>query len=161
MRRAIAMVAVCTLLLVACGGGEEQEPSAGGGGGQGETQEETAQATIEAASTDLGEILVDPEGNTLYMFVPDQQKNGKPTCYDDCASAWPPLEASGEPTAGDGADQSLLDTARRTDGTSQVTYGGLPLYLFSGDEAAGDTNGQGLDKVWWVVSADGKPVKKK
>jgi predicted lipoprotein with Yx(FWY)xxD motif len=100
------------------------------------------------------------DGRTLYMFVPDQQKNGRPTCYGECEQAWPVLEATGEVTAGDGLDQSLLDTVERRDGTLQVTYNGLPLYYFSGDEAAGDVAGQGLNDVWWVLSADGKPVRK-
>lgn len=159
MRRELAMVATCTLLSAACGG-DEREPSAGGSG-QSQSQEEAAEATIETTGSNLGNILVDTEGNTLYMFVPDQKKNGKPTCYDDCASAWPLLEASGKPTAGEGADQSLIGSVKRTDGTTQVTYGGLPPYLFSGDETAGDTNGQDLEKVWWGGVPEGKPVMKK
>jgi predicted lipoprotein with Yx(FWY)xxD motif len=154
MRRTITLVAACVLLFAACGG-DEEEPAAGGG--QDQPQEEAA-ATVEVASASLGDILADPDGNTLYMFVPDQQQEGEPTCYDDCAEAWPALEATGELTAGEGLDQSLLSSAERTDGTTQVTYNDLPLYYFSGDEAAGDTNGQGLMDVWYVVSPEGEPV---
>ncbi len=157
MRRILTLVAACSLLLGACGG-EDAEPSAGGGG-QGEAQEEVA-ATIELESSDLGDILVDADGNTLYMFMPDQEK-GEPTCYGDCAEAWPALEATGDLTAGEGLDQSLLASAERTDGTTQVTYNDLPLYYFSGDEAAGDVNGQGLNDVWWVMSAEGEPIQEK
>jgi predicted lipoprotein with Yx(FWY)xxD motif len=92
------------------------------------------------------------------MFVPDQEAGGEPTCYEECAEAWPALEASDEPTAGDGLDQSMLGTVERTDGAEQVTYNNLPLYHFSGDESAGDTNGQGLNDVWWVLSPEGEPI---
>jgi predicted lipoprotein with Yx(FWY)xxD motif len=153
VRRTMTLVAACVLLFAACGG-DEEEPSAGG---QDQPQEEAA-ATIEVASASLGDILADPDGNTLYMFVPDQEEDGEPTCYDDCAEAWPAFEATGELTAGEGLDQSLLASVDRTDGTSQVTYNDLPLYYFSGDEAAGDTNGQGLMDVWYVVSPEGEPV---
>jgi len=154
MRRTLTVVAALVLLLAACGGDEEEPPA---GGGQEEPQEEAA-ATIEVASSSLGDILADADGNTLYMFVPDQEEDGEPTCYDDCAEAWPAFEATAELTAGEGLDQSLLGTAERTDGTTQVTYNELPLYYFSGDEAAGDTNGQGLMDVWYVMSPEGDPV---
>ena len=148
------LIAACALVLAACGGGEtepstSQEPAA---------QEETT-ATVELADSDLGQVLVDPDGMTLYMFVPDEEANGEPTCYDECADAWPAFEATGEPSAGTGLDQSLLGVVERTDGAEQVTYNNLPLYYFSGDKAAGDTNGQGLNDVWWVLSAAGEPIR--
>lgn len=152
MRRVSMVVAAGALLLAACGGGG-QETSEGGGGGQSESP------TVEVASADVGDIVVDSEGMALYMFVPDQQEDGKPTCYDDCAQTWPALEAQGEPVAGDGIDESLLGRVERTDGATQVTYNDLPLYHYSGDEAAGDTNGQGLSDVWWLLSPDGEPLK--
>ena len=156
MRRTLTLVAACVLLFAACGGDEDGSEAGGGGGA--ETTQAQEEATVEVASADLGDILADPDGNTLYMFVPDQEQNGEPTCYDDCAEAWPALEAEGEPVAGEGLDQSLLGSVERTDGATQVTYNDLPLYYFSGDEAAGDTNGQGLMDVWYVVSPEGEPV---
>jgi predicted lipoprotein with Yx(FWY)xxD motif len=163
MRRTITLVAVCVLLFAACGGDEDGTEADGGqtpaGGAEDQPQEEAA-ATIEVTSASLGDILADVDGNSLYMFVPDQQQNGEPTCYDDCAQAWPAFEAEGDLVAGEGLDQSLLGSVERTDGATQVTYNDLPLYYFSGDEAAGDTNGQGLNDVWYVVSAEGKPIKK-
>jgi predicted lipoprotein with Yx(FWY)xxD motif len=154
MHRTMTLVAACVLLFAACGG-DEEEPAAGAG--QDQPQEEAA-ATIEVASASMGDIIADAEGNTLYMFVPDEEENGEPTCYDDCAQSWPAFEATGDLTAGEGLDQSLLASVERTDGTTQVSYNDLPLYYFSGDEAAGDTNGQGLQDVWYVVSPEGEPV---
>lgn len=122
-----------------------------------EEPEMAAGAVVTVAGTDLGEVLVDGDGMTLYLFEPDAQ--GDPTCYDDCAAAWPPLLTDADPTAGDGADAGLLGTAERDDGSTQVTYDGWPLYHWAADEAPGDTNGQGINDVWWVVTADGSPVK--
>ena len=72
------------------------------------------------------------------------------------AAAWPPLE--GEPVAGDGADATLLGTVTRDDGTTQATYNGWPLYYFSADSTPGDTNGQTIDNVWWVISSAGDAI---
>ena len=107
------------------------------------------------ADTELGTILVDGEGLTLYMFVPDAQ--GPSTCEDECSASWPAL--AGPATAGEGADEALLGTATRADdGTDQVTYNGWPLYYFAQDSAAGDVNGQGVSDVWFVVDAAGEPI---
>lgn len=106
----------------------------------------------------LGSILVDEEGRTLYAFAGDQ--GGEPTCYGDCAQAWPPLVATGEVTVGAGLDESAFDTVARTDGSMQVRVGGThPLYHFAQDAAPGDTNGQGLFDAWFVVGTNGEPIK--
>ncbi len=151
MRRIPLLFAVLAVLFAACG---NDDPAPG----PGSSPDEQSGPSISVASTDFGDALVEEDGRTLYMFVPDQQANGTPTCYDDCAEAWPALE--GEANAGDGIDESLLKTVERKDGTQQVTYKNLPLYHFSGDESAGDINGQGLSDVWWVVDAAGEPIMK-
>jgi predicted lipoprotein with Yx(FWY)xxD motif len=110
---------------------------------------------LELTSGDLGEYLVDGDGNTLYLFMPDEG-GGESTCYDDCAANWPPFE--GEASAGEGVDTALVSTTARTDGTTQVTYNGWPLYYFGGDAAPGDTNGQGVLDIWYVVGADGEGI---
>lgn len=156
MRRVLALIAVSALLATACGGGDGDDTGAAGGGSAG-----GGPASVEVTSMDLGDVLVDADGMTLYMFVPDQEKNGQPTCYDECAQAWPAFEAPAELSAGEGLDQSMLGTVERDDGTTQVTYNDLPLYYFSGDQAAGDLEGQGLNDVWWVLSPEGEPVKDK
>lgn len=114
-------------------------------------------ATVMVATSDLGDILVDGEGRTLYLFTPDEA--GTPTCYDDCAAAWPPLLAEGEITVGEGLDDSDFSTATRTDGGDQVKIGTWPLYYFAGDAAPGETNGQGLQGIWYVVSPSGEAIK--
>ena len=114
----------------------------------------TGDGSVVVASSDLGDILTDSEGRVLYLFNPDAQ--GDSTCYDDCADAWPAFVEEG--SAGEGVDASLLGTTTRTDGAVQVTYNGWPLYYFSGDVAPGDTNGQALNDVWWVVDATGNAI---
>ncbi len=106
---------------------------------------------------EYGNILTDSKGMTLYMFVPD--KPNESTCYGSCAQAWPPLILeSGQPTAGAGVNAKLGLTTRK-DGSKQVTVNGMPLYYFAGDKKPGDVNGQGLNKVWWVLSASGQPIR--
>ena len=121
-------------------------------GGSGETE-------VESEDSALGTILVDSKGNTLYVFM--QDTSDVSTCTGDCAASWPALIAKGEVKAGGGGDvdESLLGTSARDDGTMQVTYNGHPLYHFSGDQAAGDTNGEGIGGIWFVVSPAGDPIK--
>jgi predicted lipoprotein with Yx(FWY)xxD motif len=109
--------------------------------------------------TRLGKILVDSQGRTLYLFKKDS--GTKSSCTGACAAAWPPLRATGKPTPGTGASASMLATSTRSDGKPQVTYNGHPLYLFSMDKKAGDTNGEGLTAfggAWFAVSSAGAQV---
>ena len=98
----------------------------------------------------LGTILTDGTGKTLYRFTKDSANTS--VCYDACAQNWPPLLTTGTPTAGTGVSGKLGTTAR-TDGMQQVTYDGMPLYFFAGDKSAGDTNGQNVGTVWFVINA--------
>jgi predicted lipoprotein with Yx(FWY)xxD motif len=118
------------------------------------TQPEVSGGVIAAADSSLGSILVDGDGNTLYLFTPDNQ--GESVCYDQCEAAWPPLVK--DFAADDGVDASLLGIAPRTDGTDQVTYNGWPLYYFANDAAPGDVNGQGVNDVWYVLNAQGDGI---
>jgi len=117
-----------------------------------------ADATIALATNPLGEIIVDAEGMTLYAFTDDTA--GEATCYDNCATNWPPLLVTdaAAASAGAGLDATKLTTVDRTDGTKQVKYGDWPLYYFANDSAAGDTNGQGLATKWYVVDAAGELI---
>ena len=107
----------------------------------------------------LGGILVDGSGRTLYLFEAD--KSTKSTCYGACATYWPPLLTSGAPQAGTGANAALLGTTRRTDGTTEVTYAGHPLYYVVTDHNPGDATGQGVNNFgapWDVVGRDGNQI---
>jgi len=104
----------------------------------------------------LGSFLVDDKGMTLYLFTKDMPNTT--TCYDKCATAWPPLLTTGSPVAGEGVDASKFGTTNRTDGTVQVTYNGWPLYYYAKDKAPGDVVGQDVGGVWYVVSAAGDKV---
>jgi predicted lipoprotein with Yx(FWY)xxD motif len=118
------------------------------------------ETTVMLATSDLGEIVVDGAGMTLYAFTPDAEEDGTPTCYSTCAENWPPLIAPEEITAGEGLDATMFTAVPRTqdDAGDQVKFGDWPLYYFAGDEAPGDTNGQGLNDVWFVVGANGELI---
>ncbi len=115
--------------------------------------------TVKTTHGKLGTFLVGPKGRTLYLFKAD--KSTKSTCYDACATAWPPLLTSGKPKAAGKAKASLLGTTKRKDGKLQVTYKGHPLYYFIQDKKAGDTKGQDLNAFgasWYVVAPSGKQI---
>jgi len=110
-----------------------------------------------AQNATFGHILADGAGRTLYAFTKDVGSTS--SCYDKCAASWPALLTAGTPQLGDGIASTLISTTVRTDGTNQVTYNGRPVYYFAGDKAPGDTAGQALGKVWWVVSPEGNLIK--
>lgn len=120
-----------------------------------DSEEAVADGAVRVETTDLGAILVDGEGRTLYLLTTDKQ--GASTCYDDCEDNWPVLPAPAQ--AGEGVDAALLGETERTDGSMQATYNDWPLYYFAGDAQAGDLNGQGVGDVWFVIDAAGEPVK--
>lgn len=116
-------------------------------------------ATVQVGSnSDIGEILVGPDGMTLYVFNEDTQGDGQSACTGDCTANWPPLTIEeGEPEAGENVTAEL-STFEREDGSMQVTANGWPLYYFAEDEEPGDVNGQGVNEVWWVLGPDGSPI---
>jgi predicted lipoprotein with Yx(FWY)xxD motif len=147
-----AAASLLTVLAVAgCGGGSDTATPTTASG---------SPATIGVANGgDLGDILVNSQGRTLYLFLKDS--GTKSECTGACAANWPPLRTSGKPTEGNGANASLVGTASRPDGKAQLTYNGHPLYLFSGDKEAGDTNGEGLNAFgggWYALSPAGDQV---
>jgi len=115
------------------------------------TPSTAAAAVVGTASNPLGEILVDADGMTLYVFLNDTDETS--TCVDACAQAWPPLVP--------GATQVVnppFSNIARPDGSLQVAVNGRPLYRFAGDAKPGDTAGQGLNSLWYVAGADGQPI---
>ncbi len=109
---------------------------------------------------DLGPILTDEDGMTLYMFEMDAQGSGKSVCTDGCAEAWPPLtvDAGRELLAGGGVTAEV-GTITRPSGSRQVTVAGWPVYGFQNDEEVGDTAGHGVTESWWVLAPDGSPIR--
>jgi predicted lipoprotein with Yx(FWY)xxD motif len=101
-------------------------------------------------SPQVGNILVDDRGMTLYRFTSDQPNVS--TCYDSCARAWPPVLVDAVPTVEDATLSAGLGIAPRTDGTQQLTFQGAPLYAYIGDTQPGDITGQASDGVWFVVN---------
>jgi predicted lipoprotein with Yx(FWY)xxD motif len=117
----------------------------------------SAEASISVVNDPkLGKILVGANGMTLYMFTKDTTDMSN--CTGDCLVKWPPLLTQGSPKLGDGVDASLVGTAALADGSKIVTYNHMPLYYWAKDTKAGDTTGQGVGSVWFVVSPDGKVV---
>ncbi|WP_371495891.1 hypothetical protein OG871_09485 [Kitasatospora sp. NBC_00374] len=134
-------------------------PAAPAAGAAGAVAEPGAAVAV-ASSNRLGPVLVDAQGRTLYVFEGDSTTMS--TCYDDCASALPPLTTKGFPVAGPGADDGLLGTSLRADGTFQVLYNGRPLYLCAEDTSAGEVSGQELNRfgsIWYAADASGHSVK--
>jgi predicted lipoprotein with Yx(FWY)xxD motif len=163
------------LLAAACGGSGSSEgtaqstapnpPAQPGPYGGGAPASSAAPTPAAAATVDLqtvgklGKVLVDSRGITLYLFMKD--KGTASTCTGSCAAAWPPLLTQGAPKAGPGARPNLLGTTKRDDGTTQVTYGGHPLYTFVSDHGPGMASGQDVSAFgapWYVVGANGKKI---
>ncbi len=140
--RRILLLAAGALALAACGGTTDDTTTTAATGAQ-----------VALAEGDAGAFLVDADGMALYLFTADTP--GTSTCTGACLEAWPALTTDGAPTAGAGVDGALLGTLTRDDGTTQVTYADLPLYRFASDMAPGDTAGQGVNDVWFLVAADG------
>jgi len=161
MRKALARAALLAALMVAAAacGGNDDEPSGTAAPAAPTTTaaQEASGAIVAVASSKLGDILVDADGRTLYAFTKD--KGDQSACSGQCATNWPAL--TGPATAGTGVQTSLLSSSMQASGDTQVTYGGRPLYYFAGDAKPGDTNGQGVGDVWFVLTADGQLVKEK
>jgi predicted lipoprotein with Yx(FWY)xxD motif len=118
-----------------------------------------AAVTIGVRSSKLGTFLTDGQGRTLYLFEKDQGTMS--ACVGACLGVWPAVTTTGAVQAGPGVTQSLLSTAQRADGTTEVTYNGHPLYHYVGDSNPGDTNGQGLNQFgagWYVLSPQGAKI---
>jgi predicted lipoprotein with Yx(FWY)xxD motif len=157
------------IAVAACGGSSSSSAapasgtnaSAGGGAGGygyggGSGSSSASVVTLKTASSPLGSILVDQDGKTLYLFEADSKN--KSNCSGGCLNLWPPIMANGKATAGSGVSAGMIGAAT---GSSQVTYAGHPLYWFSGDTKAGDTNGEGLDDFggeWYAISPAGTAV---
>jgi predicted lipoprotein with Yx(FWY)xxD motif len=166
------MVLAAALLIGACGGGEDtgdakdaasapeapvqQEQTAAKDGATNEAVDPGT--TITTGDSQFGEILFDGDDRAIYYF--DKEKTAVSQCYGACAVAWPPVLTDGDPSAVAGAEDALLGTTERNDGTTQVTYDGRPLYYYV-DDPAGEIlchNVEEFGGLWLGVQPDGKPV---
>ncbi len=152
---AAAAIALVALVVAGCGGGSDQATAAS-------SSSNTAGGSSTIGVSDvgsLGKVLVDSQGRTAYLFEKDT--GPKSTCSGACAVEWPPVTTNGKPSAGTGVTASMLGTTKRSDGTTQVTYNGHPLYLFQGDMKPGDATGENVSAFgaeWYVLSSAGHKV---
>ena len=146
----LGALALAVLALAGCGGSASHALP---------TTSDGRPATVGVASTKLGDVLVDRQGHTLYLFARDSGTMS--ACTGACAVNWPPLRVRGTPLVGSGATSSDVGRTARPDGTSQITYNGHPLYTFVNDKKPGDTNGEGINAFggsWFAVSPAGAKV---
>jgi predicted lipoprotein with Yx(FWY)xxD motif len=120
--------------------------------------------SVTTHQTKRGKVLAAANGHSLYLFTADG--TSKSNCNGSCAATWKPLLTSGRPVAtkGSGVNGSLLNTTRRANHTTQVTYHGHPLYTFVRDKSAGQINGEGANQFhghWYLVNTSGNAVKPK
>ncbi|MFF3846951.1 SCO0930 family lipoprotein [Streptomyces sp. NPDC002328] len=140
----------------AVGGGVGAGTGTNTGNGAG-TQGSAGELAV-SANAELGKVLIDGDGKTLYRFDADLAEPPKSNCDGDCAKAWPPVPAD-DATAGDGIDKSLLGEVTRSDGSKQLTVDGWPVYRYAKDANSGDVNGQGVGGKWFALAPDGKKAK--
>lgn len=155
----LLLVALAALLLASCSSDASSDGASSDLYGDSTDADATDEAAaggavvVETASTDLGDVLVDGDGFTLYGFTPDLDA-GEPTCIDGCTGAWPPVFVDGDDLP-EGLDPELFSLVEHPSGTNQLQAGDVPLYLFSGDAGPGETSGQGSGGNWFVVAPDG------
>jgi predicted lipoprotein with Yx(FWY)xxD motif len=164
LARGAALAALLAIALAACGGysypgGNDQQPKPEQPQQGPAAPAQPDAAIVKVANSDLGSILSDAGGRTLYAFTKDGKGTGRSACEGQCIATWPALTASGTPLAGGGVDATLLATIQRNDGTAQVSYNGWPLYFYGGDVKPGQAQGQGINGVWFVVSPQGKLIR--
>jgi predicted lipoprotein with Yx(FWY)xxD motif len=150
----LAMVGLATMLLGACG---YSDPA-----GQAAPASTLPAAEIRGTlilrvqdSPQLGEIVVDGNGYPLYRYDKDTSRPPQSNCLLDCWSNWPPVVDTSDIRL-DGIDKALIGTVTRPDSTRQVTIGGMPVYRYAKDTAAGEAKGQGADNLWYAITPTGK-----
>ena len=142
-----AMAAAAVVLLAACGSKSNAATSGGSGSGM------HAPAVATRSVSGIGTVLTASNGFTLYHLT--TETNGQIKCTGSCRSTWPPLlTTEGAPAAPAGVS-GTFGTLHRPDGGTQVTFNGMPLYRYSGDTAAGQASGQGIDGTWFAVTTTG------
>jgi predicted lipoprotein with Yx(FWY)xxD motif len=165
-----AAIVGAAALIAACGssaasGSGTTTKAASGNAGTNSSSVQPAKAASGAATTintttgSAGKFLVGAGGRAIYLWVAD--KGSMSTCTGACAQAWPPVLTKGMPKGMGGVKASELGTTKRSDGTTQVTYNGHPLYYYVADTTAGSTTGQGSTSFgapWWLVNTSGAAI---
>lgn len=164
---ALALLTACSTGTPAAGGaGAAGYPAQGGGGpatlampvpispGSNDPMKSQLRA---ARPFDLGPMLVDGTGYTLYRYDRDTTNPPKSNCVAQCAQKWIPVTVQG-PMSLIGVDPALVGTVARDDGTDQYTLKGWPLYHFMGDGMPGETAGQGVDQAWFPLTPTGDKI---
>ncbi|MET8628205.1 SCO0930 family lipoprotein [Kitasatospora sp. NPDC004669] len=105
----------------------------------------------------LGPIVVDAQGMTLYQYAKDPSWPMRSLCEGQCAMTWKPAPAV-DPTQVKGVNPKLIGKMQRPDGTWQLSVNCKPVYTYTGDKAPGDANGNGKDNLWSAINPAGKPV---
>jgi predicted lipoprotein with Yx(FWY)xxD motif len=114
--------------------------------------------TVTTADSEFGVMLFDDRNQAIYLF--DAETDPTPACYDECAADWPPVLTDGAPQAAGAVQGTLLGTTQRSDGSTQVTYGGHPLYFYA-HEGPGQVLCHDVDDyggTWLVVTPEGAPA---
>lgn len=135
----------------------EADPAAGQGVDLGQRSEEGGYWPLSlqlGQNGDLGQVVVDGQGFTLYRFDKDDANPSQSNCSGTCALRWPPVLAN-ERISFSNLDPSVIGTVERQDGTQQVTLDGWPLYRYIKDVVPGQATGEGVDRTWFVVAPDG------
>jgi predicted lipoprotein with Yx(FWY)xxD motif len=161
---ALCLIGAIAILIVGCGsGGDSTSTNSASVSKQVSGPEDIPIPMISAEKVgNLGKLLVDSEGRTLYVFHKDKRSlySAKSSaCYGACAETWPPLLTGGEPEAEKGASPTKLSTLKRKDGTLQVTYYGHPLYTYAEDKKPGEANGNGVTAFggeWYALEPGGE-----
>jgi predicted lipoprotein with Yx(FWY)xxD motif len=153
----MSLAVLALAVLAGCGGGDDTT-SAESAGSTPAASSSSGAATVDVADNpELGEILVDSQGRTMYLFEKDE--SGKSNCSGACAEEWPPVTTQGAPKAGSGVSASMISTVKRDDGSTQVVFDGHPLYLYAGDAMPGDVNGNEVVEFgaeWYALHPDGE-----
>jgi predicted lipoprotein with Yx(FWY)xxD motif len=159
----VVLLATATALIAACGSdSSKSEDGASAVEGSQTAVAGTSKrgAAIKVMSSRYGKVLFDANGRALYLFTRDRTSRSR--CYGKCASAWPPFLTGAKPRAGAGASAKLLGTTKRSNGKTQVTYRGHPLYYYKGDRKPGQILCQGVAEfggTWLVVTPGGRAVR--
>jgi predicted lipoprotein with Yx(FWY)xxD motif len=143
----LAGIALAALLLAACGR-SSGNTSSGGGSPSG-----TALSIQTDSVSGIGTVLANGAGLTLYHNT--KETGTKIVCTGGCASFWPPVLVTGALPQDTGMIKGTFGTITRPDGSTQLTINGMPLYTYSGDSASGQATGQGIEGVWFAVTASG------